>query len=588
MTLLSIASTSLSSVTIRADYYYEDEYGKCELKISCPNLKFLNYEAPMPKDIIIENLFSIQKMLVSSLPIHGMYKATSKERFSLVSFYKLKTLKLYARVDGDFIQAMIFIAQNVRWSKNWQMHDLDEKSIVCLESHLKSICLTNFKGVENEIKLYPDKSEEALVEVLKFPTTSSQVVLTFLNAKPQPSSLSTRKPKVSSTGTGIDRISSLPDDVLHNFLSSLFIFDVVQLSVLSKRWRYVWTTMPYLHFDIDQFYPQRYCDFVIAGRFKYFINWVLISQGDTNKLVQFLLCFDNLFDEPTILRWINHLKLLHLEQVQLSDEHLISCLLSKCDFLKTLILEDFTVGDMTLLDIASMSLINISLRNNISKVECHGNCEIRISCPSLKVLKYNAPVPKDIVVENLFSIEVVRINLIDSGSIKERGIMLHEVIKKVHHSTSVLKLCMTSISGLYDVARRIKLSPVSFDKLKSLKLEVVIHEESMQIMILLLKYSPNLEVLKLWSDELLDLDESIVCLESHLKSTHLTGFKGEENEIELVKFFLKNARVLEKLMIFWEMDMDKSEEASEEVLNFHRTSSHVVLMFLDAKPKQRS
>lgn len=230
-------------------------------------------------------------------------------------------------------------------------------------------------------------------------------------------------------------------------------------------------------------------------------------------------------------------------------------------------------------------------------MECYGNCEIKISCPSLKVLKYNAPVPKDIVVENLFSIEVVRINLIDSGSIKQRGIMLHEVIKNVHHSTSVLKLCMTSISGLYHVARRIKLSPFSFYKLKSLKLEVVIYEESMQMMMLLLKYSPNLEVLKLWSDEsvdesvdwqLLDLDESIVCLESHLKSIHLTGFKGEEKEIELLKFFLKNARVLEKLMIFWEINMDKSQEASEEVLNFHRTSSHVVLTFLDAKPKQRS
>lgn len=134
-------------------------------------------------------------------------------------------------------------------------------------------------------------------------------------------------------------------------------------------------------------------------------------------------------------------------------------------------------------------------------MECYGNCEIKISCPSLKVLKYNAPVPKDIVVENLFSIEVVRINLIDSGSIKQRGIMLHEVIKNVHHSTSVLKLCMTSISGLYHVARRIKLSPFSFYKLKSLKLEVVIYEESMQMMMLLLKYSPNLEVLKLWSDE---------------------------------------------------------------------------------------
>ncbi|KAG5627087.1 hypothetical protein H5410_012305 [Solanum commersonii] len=44
-----------------------------------------------------------------------------------------------------------------------------------------------------------------------------------------------------NTSEGIDRISSLPDE----------------LSVLSKRWRYIWTTMPYLHFDIDQFWLQQ-------------------------------------------------------------------------------------------------------------------------------------------------------------------------------------------------------------------------------------------------------------------------------------------------------------------------------------------
>lgn len=130
-----------------------------------------------------------------------------------------------------------------------------------------------------------------------------------------------------------------------------------------------------------------------------------------------------------VLKMPNHLgfrqlKLLHLEQVELSDEHLISCLFSKCYFLITLVLEDCSVGAMKLLDIASASLRYITLRNNISNVECYGHCEIKISRPSLKVLKYDAPVPKDL---NLVSIEVGRINLVDrvSSSIKERGIMLH-------------------------------------------------------------------------------------------------------------------------------------------------------------------
>ncbi|KAF3671331.1 hypothetical protein FXO38_06627 [Capsicum annuum] len=67
-----------------------------------------------------------------------------------------------------------------------------------------------------------------------------------------------------------------------------------------------------------------------------------------------------------------------------------------------------------------------------------------------------------------------------------------------------------------------------------------------------------------------DPDESIVCLESHLMSIHLSNFKGEENEIELLRFFLKNAQILEKLTIqwaknaFWEEYVLKPEVGSLE------------------------
>ncbi|XP_027771330.1 F-box/FBD/LRR-repeat protein At3g52680-like [Solanum pennellii] len=115
------------------------------------------------------------------------------------------------------------------------------------------------------------------------------------------------------TSEGIDRISSLPDEVIHKILSSLLIFDeVVQLSVLSKRWRYIWTTMPYLHFDIDDSCVKRLnggrLDYhkILKEKFKDFINWVLISQRET-KLAKFLLCVapHDYFDKMEILRWIH-------------------------------------------------------------------------------------------------------------------------------------------------------------------------------------------------------------------------------------------------------------------------------------------
>ena len=48
--------------------------------------------------------------------------------------------------------------------------------------------------------------------------------------------------------TAIDRISDLPDAVLHRILFLLPIKCVAQMSVLSKRWKFLWTTFPDLDF----------------------------------------------------------------------------------------------------------------------------------------------------------------------------------------------------------------------------------------------------------------------------------------------------------------------------------------------------
>ncbi|KAI3699295.1 hypothetical protein L2E82_43520 [Cichorium intybus] len=48
---------------------------------------------------------------------------------------------------------------------------------------------------------------------------------------------------------GEDRLSSLPDDVIHKIFSFISIKDAIGASVLSSRWRFIWTTMPYLNFE---------------------------------------------------------------------------------------------------------------------------------------------------------------------------------------------------------------------------------------------------------------------------------------------------------------------------------------------------
>ena len=47
----------------------------------------------------------------------------------------------------------------------------------------------------------------------------------------------------------IDRISELPEDVLQHILSFLPTKQVFQSTLLSTRWKHVWTAFPILKFD---------------------------------------------------------------------------------------------------------------------------------------------------------------------------------------------------------------------------------------------------------------------------------------------------------------------------------------------------
>ncbi|XP_035838661.1 F-box/LRR-repeat protein 25 isoform X2 [Helianthus annuus] len=51
-----------------------------------------------------------------------------------------------------------------------------------------------------------------------------------------------------------DRLSSLPDDLIHKILSFIGTEHAIQTSVLSSRWRFIWTSMPYLNLSHDDFF----------------------------------------------------------------------------------------------------------------------------------------------------------------------------------------------------------------------------------------------------------------------------------------------------------------------------------------------
>ncbi|KAM0059708.1 putative F-box domain, leucine-rich repeat domain superfamily, F-box-like domain superfamily [Helianthus debilis subsp. tardiflorus] len=82
---------------------------------------------------------------------------------------------------------------------------------------------------------------------------------------------------------GGDRLSSLPDDVIHKILSFIGIKQAIETSALSSRWRYVWTSMPYLNFSTK--------DFRTLHKFSTFVEHVLSVRNNQTEVHSVNLTF---------------------------------------------------------------------------------------------------------------------------------------------------------------------------------------------------------------------------------------------------------------------------------------------------------
>jgi len=181
--------------------------------------------------------------------------------------------------------------------------------------------------------------------------------------------------------TGGDRLSSLPDCLIHHIMSFMKARQVVQTCVLSTRWKHLWRSVPCLDIDQDEFKTDEGSDHDWE-KFEDFTDHLLIPNNISIGLLDtFRLHVSAMYKGPQATRWIRHgikystqeagiqrrglgssswrLKRLDLSNVHLNDsftEHVSS----GCQNLEYLELKSCTC---TFHEITSHSLKNLILKH---------------------------------------------------------------------------------------------------------------------------------------------------------------------------------------------------------------------------------
>ncbi|XP_026421261.1 FBD-associated F-box protein At4g10400-like [Papaver somniferum] len=450
---------------------------------------------------------------------------------------------------------------------------------------------------------------------------------------------------------GMDRISELPESLIHYIFSFLPIKSVVSTSILSTKWRYIWTSISII--DLREWRSVNAslgnCRDEVS-RFMRFVDRVLSNRQDVRSpsIKKFVLSFDTYFDTSRVNGWIStvlrhkveelalvdrkgimfppslftcesltvleidkgflelpesvnfpNLKILGLS-IMLTNDHLIQKLLSNSPVLEELSLE------MRNWNIQHLSIFSPKLKRLFMNGLLYRKFDIQISAPSLQSFKYSEVLAKDFVLQNFLTLldaEVVLSCVADRGERDELGCLAAKIfaslsnVKRLKISEYTLKLLsyqddfQTKLPLYYNL-NHLEVSRASFHFRRDGYFEDNVQCWIVKVLFDFLQVSPNLESLIFdegfsncksnnYDGWLMDLIPQ--CLLLHLKSIEFRGFFGKQIEKDLVRLFLKNAKVLQRarITISGKSSLSKNSNFKKEVVDeialFPRGSAECIL-----------
>ncbi|CAK8543177.1 unnamed protein product [Lathyrus sativus] len=396
-----------------------------------------------------------------------------------------------------------------------------------------------------------------------------------------------------------DRISELPSNVIDAILGNLKVRDQVRTSILSTKWRYMWTSAPHLCFDDD--FCQRFLDLddPYPVMYKTITDVLMLHNGPIHKFSvstyadsDFEINADNInMWIPFMSRDIKHLELVthcifkdQIPDILFSCKELTYFKFSSfnlsippnfCDLKKLRELHLFCV------EFESSALESLILGcpslGKLSIVQCTGCDYLVISSPSLKVLVLRFIYTKSICLEKAN-------NLIDFSLTTYEGRCFIKSLPKIK------RFSLTNCEKYEDIIPPM-LRASSFSSLEYLKLDGLNLKERGQLLhiVSILKSAPKLIELdmEIYDDvnttQMTDHSKELECCSfcPKLQTVKING-GSSQHAMSLIKFILANSPSLKSLTfscIFINLDAPMLLKISQDLLLMERASPRARVSF---------
>ncbi|XP_004292704.1 PREDICTED: F-box/FBD/LRR-repeat protein At1g13570-like [Fragaria vesca subsp. vesca] len=378
----------------------------------------------------------------------------------------------------------------------------------------------------------------------------------------------------------LDRISSLPSDVIENILSHLPIRVAARTSVLSSKWRYQFAKLQHLGFGC--LCRSNIVDHVLLNHIGPISKFRLVQgRVDTADIDRWVLHLSrHPLKEFILLIWVFQERRYDIPSCIFSCQDMIHLRLSSCllkppsTFKGFRSLKSLAFTNITMAQDVFERLICAPLLERLTLRYCDGFSQLKIDAPNLQFLDVGGSY-EDVSIVNMFNVADVSICFSERGTPSSSG----SLIKFFDDLPRLQRLQINWNFFKYLLAGGALLDKLPNKPCLHLKYLCLDDLEDISTALCLIRSSPALERLEI--SAIHDYRWSF----TQLRHVKITGFSCVEADLNFISFLLLSSPMLETMTVdarHYQLDVDiEPLDLAKKLLRLKRASTNLEVIYLD-------